>query len=75
MSAEIIEWQGVTCLDLPADRVLRRALESELDGVIVLGVTKDGDDYFASSWADGAEVVWHLMRGVYKLNKIADDNS
>ncbi len=75
MSAEIIEWKGITCLDLPAERILRRAMDSNLDSVIIIGIDKDGKEYFASSWADGGEVVWHLMRSVYKLNKIADLDS
>ena len=48
----------VTTLDIPAERILNRALENNLEKVVVIGTTKDGDTYFASSVADGGSVLW-----------------
>lgn len=60
MSGTVIEWGGVTRLDLPPERIVRRALEADLSGVVVIGYTAEGAFYFASSYADGGEVVWLL---------------
>lgn len=72
MSAEIIFWQGATKLDLPAERVLQRAIDADLDGVVIVGYGKDGQEYFASTWADAAQASWHLQRGIFKLNEMVD---
>lgn len=56
MSAEIFLFNGITKLDLPADRVLEQAIE-KLDGVIILGFDKEGQFYGASSYADGGTVM------------------
>lgn len=57
MSDNIVIWKGVTFHDLPPDRLLEAA-KGHLDSVVILGWDKDGDIYFASSKADGGEVMW-----------------
>jgi hypothetical protein len=58
----VIPLNNVTRLDIPADRVLEQAI-GKMDGVVILGYTKEGDDYyFASSYADGGTVMWLLER-------------
>jgi hypothetical protein len=59
--AEIINLNCVTRLDLPADRVLESAI-GKLDKVIIMGYDKDAKEYFASSVADGGEVLWLMER-------------
>lgn len=56
----IVIWRGVTKHDLPVERLLDAAKTAGLEGVVILG-WKDGEPYFASSMADGANVMW-LMR-------------
>lgn len=58
---DIILFPGITRLDIPADRVLRAAMDV-LEGVVVLGYDADGEEYFASSYADGGDVIWLLER-------------
>jgi hypothetical protein len=53
--------QFITKLDLPPDRVLEKAA-GQLEGCVVIGYTKDGEEYFASSYADGSIVNWLLDR-------------
>lgn len=65
----------VTKLPIPPERVLNGALEVEFEDVIVIGFTKTGDGYFASSSADGGDVVWQLERAKLKLLKIVDDEN
>lgn len=60
----------VTRLDIPAERVIGAAAAAGLTNVVVLGYDEDGDEYFASSYASGAEVVWLLERCKFKLMQI-----
>lgn len=67
---EIINFPGATRLDIPAERILRQALDSDLETAIVIGRTRDGNIYFVSSFADGGDVLWlmeiakkHLLGG------------
>jgi hypothetical protein len=48
----------VTRLDLPPDRILKGALEADLKRCFVVGWKQDGELYFASSFADGGDVLW-----------------
>ena len=61
----------ITTLDIPPDKVLDRAV-GNLEQVCVIGTTNDGDFYFASSKADGGEVLWLLQLAIHKLMKIGD---
>lgn len=74
MSAEIIELQTVTTLDLPPERILRAAADASLQSVIVIGYDQDGGEYFASSLASGPEVLWALERAKMKLLQIEGDD-
>ena len=48
--SKVIKFTGITKLDLPVDRVLDAAKET-LDGVVIMGYTTDGEEYFASTYA------------------------
>jgi hypothetical protein len=65
-TAKIINFTGVTRLDLPADRVLEGAV-GKLESVLVIGYDKEGNEYFASSIADGGAANWLLDRCKMKL--------
>lgn len=62
----------VTRLDIPADRVLESAV-GKLEGAIVIGYTHDGDEYFASSYADGGDALWLVERFKKMLLSIGED--
>jgi len=57
----VIPLNNVTRLDLPPDRILDAA-RAKLESVVILGYTAAGDEYFASSLADGGDVLWLLER-------------
>lgn len=59
----------ITTLDLDAERVLEGAINSTLQSCIVLGYDADGEFYFASTMADGGEVLWLLEMARLKLMK------
>ena len=72
MSAEIVDIGCITKLDTPPKRILELAQEKDLEIVIIVGLTKDGNEYFASSCPDGGTAIYWLQRGIWSLNKIAD---
>ena len=63
----------VTTHDIPAERVLRGALDADLEQVTIVGVGADGEEYFASSVADGGSVLWMIERAKLKLLQVVDD--
>jgi len=58
---KVVDFTGITRLDLPVERILDKAKE-KLKSVIVIGWDKDGYEYFASSIADGGDILWLLER-------------
>lgn len=68
----MITFSGITKLDVPPDRVLDGA-KGKLEGVVVMGFDVDGNEYFASSYADGATVLWLAERMKKMLLEIVDD--
>jgi hypothetical protein len=70
--AQILRFDGVTLRDLPAEQVIEGAAEKGLQSVVVLGYDADGDEYFASSIADGADVLWLMERLKQRLLGVPD---
>ena len=70
----VLKFTGITFLDMPPDTILEGAL-GKLESVIVLGYTNDGEEYFASSMADGADALWHLQRAAHKLICMPDEET
>lgn len=64
--SNVVNINCVTRLDLPPDRVLEAAI-GQLDSVVLTGYDKDGNEYFASSVADGGAALWLLERCKKKL--------
>lgn len=56
--SNVVTLNAPTKLDIPVDRVLDGAKDADLDGLFIVGRTKDGELYFASSIADGGDVLW-----------------
>ena len=63
---------GITRLEVDANRVIDKAAEVDFSHVVIIGFDAAGNEYFASSYADGAEVVWHIERAKFKLMVITD---
>lgn len=59
-----------TRLDIPAERVLNGALDADLDRCFVIGRTRDGEFYFASTTSDGGTVIWDMEIAKSELLKI-----
>lgn len=54
---EVVEPNFITTLDIPVERILRKAQEAGLKTVVVMGWDASRDTYFASSISD-AETLW-----------------
>lgn len=67
--SNVVEWRGVTRLDHPVERIIERAANADLSEVVVLGFDGDGDFFFASSKANGPDVLWLLEMAKIKLMK------
>ena len=72
MSAEVLNFTGVTKLDLDPMRVLEATKDAGLTEVVICGVDADGGEYFASSVADAGTVGWHLDRAKWNLMRQVD---
>jgi len=72
MPDNVIPFNGVTSLDIDPDMMLKNAAGT-LDSVIIIGYDKEGDEYFASSLADGPEVLWLLERMKKALLEVDSD--
>ena len=59
MRDNVIPIGGVTKLDIDPDAALE-GCKGQLDGVIIIGISKEGHLHFASSIADGAEILWYV---------------
>lgn len=70
MTAQILDFNGITRLDLDPDRVLAKALGS-LKSVVVIGYDADGELYIATSYADGGDMLWALELAKKKLLEVA----
>lgn len=67
----VVDLPVLTTLDGNPDRVLEKAI-GNLGAVIILGYDKDGEEFFASSYAGGPDVLWLLERTKAKLLAVAD---
>lgn len=70
---DVVRLPVITRLDWPADQVLDAA-KGRLEGVVVLGYGVDGQEYFASSYADGADMLWLLERAKFALLNVSQDD-
>ena len=57
----------VTKLDIPTERVIKAAMDIELKGCVIVGTLSSGVLYFASSYADGGDAIWHLELAKLRL--------
>lgn len=71
--SNVVKFPGETLLDLNPDDILEEA-KGKLDQVLILGYTTEGEEFFASSFADGMTAVWLLERFKALLINIVDDD-
>ena len=74
MTDNVVDFDGITKLDIPPDRILEGA-KGKLQSVAIVGYDEDGEEYFASSQADGGEVLWLLERCKLNLLRQVDQEA
>ncbi len=67
----VIPLGNVTKLDLDPDMVLENS-KGDFAGFIIAGFDKEGNEMFASTYADGGDVMWLLERMKLMLLRVAD---
>lgn len=67
---DIVKFNHPNRFDIPPDKVLKEAM-GKMEHVVIAGKGKDGYEYFASSMADGGDVLWYLER--CKKHLLQDD--
>lgn len=71
--AEVIIAPVITKLNTPADRILSAAI-GKFDECVIIGLDKDGNEYFASNRSDAGTVIYHCERVKHRLMQIIDGN-
>lgn len=71
MTDNVVIFPGVTKLRLDPRQVLDRA--PPMEDVVVLGITEEGEFYFASSHPDGGVVLYLMERARHRLMQIVDE--
>ena len=59
--AKVIPFNGITKLDLDPDSILENN-KGKFEGFVIIGYGNDGEEMFASTYADGGTVLWLLER-------------
>lgn len=72
MTAKIIPIGGITRLDLEPDVILEN-LKGKLQGFVLCGYTKEGEEFFSSTYADGGDALWLMKRCEKALLSIGDE--
>lgn len=72
MSAEIVDFTGVSKLDLDPRRVLEAAIAAGLTEVVICGFDAEGNEFFSSSVADAGTAGFHLDRAKWALMRQVD---
>ena len=72
MNDNVITLPVVSRLNSDPSRVIEDAVKAELTDIVICGYTKDGEEYFAASFADGGEVLWLIERLKMKLLRMPE---
>ena len=69
--SDVIQFPGITRLNLDPDLTLEN-LKGKLSAFIVAGYTPEGEEFFASTYADGGDALWLAERFKLQLLRQAD---
>lgn len=65
----------VTSHDIAPTTLLAAAHNADIEHVVIIGMTRSGKEYFASSVSDAAQAMYYAQRAIHKLNKMVDGES
>lgn len=75
MTDKILPFSGPTCLDIPAEKVLRAALDARVAHAVIVGEGADGSFYFASGVADAGHTLLLLEKAKKQLLDLVDERT
>ena len=70
--SNVIPFTGITKFDLDADITLE-ANKGKLEGFVLCGYTKDGEEMFVSTYSDGGTALWLLEKCKKTLLETVED--
>lgn len=69
---EVVELDVMTRLDVPSERLLQKAIDAKITDAVIIGYDQDGELWFASSKADGGDVLWLMEKAKKALLEIGE---
>lgn len=69
----VIDFPGKTTNDDLPSRILRAAVEADLDKCIVIGREKDGTFWFSGNFSDAYEILWLLEEAKRELVALVEE--
>lgn len=70
--AEHLVFDGISRLDLSAERILQAAIDAKIETAVILGYDAYGEFYFASTKGDGGDVIWLMEIAKKKLLEMVE---
>ena len=70
---EVVPGHFITNLKTSPDRALEGAADYGLESVVIIGLDKDGEFFFASSEAGSPDVLWFLEKARHRLMTMEDE--
>ena len=69
----VVPFTGITTLNVDPAQVMREAAKVEFSHILILGFTKDGEEFMSCSNPDGSMALWLAERMKHKLMRITDE--
>lgn len=74
MNDNVVQFPGATTIDVPVTKVLEEAIKADLEDVVVMGWTKDGQEFFSGSSSDIRTVQFLANRLLHQTNVMMDEH-
>ena len=75
MADKILSFTGTTYLDIPAEKMLRAAIDAGVAHAVIVGEAADGSFYFASGVADAGHTLLLLEKAKKQLLDLVDEQT
>ena len=70
---EVVRGKFITTLKTSPDRAREGAADYGLESVVIIGLDKDGEFFFASSEPGTADTLWFLEKARHRLMTMEDE--
>lgn len=74
MNDNVVQFPGATTIDVPVAKVLEEAIKADLEDVVVMGWTKDGQEFFSGSSSDIRTVQFLATQLLHQTNLMMDQH-